>query len=598
MAAHYLAYARDRRADAAALAERWSEVLASGWIRALRRPGIDVWTHAAQPLPVTWSDRDGAIILGRYIPNRGQGNCTGTVPGHSVSMTAAARRLVEAGSGAYVAIWRDPATDRAWVLRDPSGALDVLTWRRAGLHVIASDLESLPPGLGPSQVSLDWDALADFVRRPVGISARSALCGVETVAAGDLQPLGATRAEAVPLWRPAAFARQASPQGSAIEAQLREAVGDSVETLVTPHPRCIVEVSGGLDSAVVATTVEHLGLAPQVAATLHLFGDRLEGDERRWAGLVCDRLSRPGVARPLAVRSLGPDDFSELARGARPAINALDVDRDRQTAEVAISAAATAIVTGKGGDALFFQHPTAWILSDYIAAQAWGGAIGVVARDTARRLRRSVWSVAAEAVGALRRPQTLESTQPWWGPRTREPPVGSAHPWLEDLADLPPGKRFQIEAIAQTQLHRGVTRYGRLVDVVHPLMAQPVLELCLRIPVWELARGGRDRALARAAFADRVPEAVIRRRSKGELTSFYTRTVAASLPFLRDHLLDGCLAGAEVVDRDALSDALDPDALIRSADAADILTAVAIESWVRHWQGLVPDSPRADRLWR
>jgi asparagine synthase (glutamine-hydrolysing) len=146
--------------------------------------------------------------------------------------------------------------------------------------------------------------------------------------------------------------------------------------------------------------------------------------------------------------------------------------------------------------------------------------------------------------------------------------------------------------LALTQLHRGATRYGRRLEVVHPLLAQPVLELCLSLGVWVLTRGGRDRALARAAFADRVPAAVLARRSKGELTSLYTRTVAASLPFLREHLLEGCLVSAGILDAPALAAMLDPDVLIRRADAAEVLSAAAIESWARRWMTARPATDR------
>jgi len=131
--------------------------------------------------------------------------------------------------------------------------------------------------------------------------------------------------------------------------------------------------------------------------------------------------------------------------------------------------------------------------------------------------------------------------------------------------------------------------------VVHPLMAQPVLEAALAIPTWELARGGRDRGLERALFADRVPPEILNRQSKAEMSSFYARTVAANLPFLRGYLLDGCLCDAEVLDRVALERALREDALIQAPDSTAVLSAAAIEAWIRHWQARVPDGRLARR---
>jgi hypothetical protein len=73
--------------------------------------------------------------------------------------------------------------------------------------------------------------------------------------------------------------------------------------------------------------------------------------------------------------------------------------------------------------------------------------------------------------------------------------------------------------------------------------------------------------------------------------------VAMSLEFLRPHLLDGCLCEAGLLDRGRLDRMLDPAALIWGEAGAptDVLIAAAVESWVRHWQGRLPDSPAAPR---
>jgi asparagine synthase (glutamine-hydrolysing) len=142
-----------------------------------------------------------------------------------------------------------------------------------------------------------------------------------------------------------------------------------------------------------------------------------------------------------------------------------------------------------------------------------------------------------------------------------------------------------------TQIARGTTRYGRRMDVRHPLLSQPVMEAALSIPIWGLAREGRERGLARDLFADRVPREILERRSKGELSAYYARTVAANLGFLKPWLLDGCLCEAGVLARAELEAALEPDALIQAADPVLILSAAAVEAFVRHWQGRAPDHP-------
>jgi asparagine synthase (glutamine-hydrolysing) len=166
---------------------------------------------------------------------------------------------------------------------------------------------------------------------------------------------------------------------------------------------------------------------------------------------------------------------------------------------------------------------------------------------------------------------------------------------LSDLDDVPPAKRVQIRALTNGQVTQGTHRRSRAVDMLHPLLTQPMLELGLSIPTWELLQEGRERGLARRAFAEWLPDSVARRRGKAGLHSWYARIMAANAPAIRSHLVDGVLADAGLLDRDAMARALEPDELIRDAHGVDLMAAVAVESWVRYWQTQVADSPGVER---
>jgi hypothetical protein len=142
---------------------------------------------------------------------------------------------------------------------------------------------------------------------------------------------------------------------------------------------------------------------------------------------------------------------------------------------------------------------------------------------------------------------------------------------------------------------RGDCRRRRAGDLIFPLAAQPLVELCLSIPVEVLAGAVQDRAFARQALAARIPELIRQRRSKGSLTSYFSRLVATSRDTLLPFLGDGCLAHAGVLDRSAVEGALNPEQLIWSGSPNDVLVAAATEAWVRYWQSRAPDSPKAGR---
>src|SRR6185437_14353643 len=125
-------------------------------------------------------------------------------------------------------------------------------------------------------------------------------------------------------------------------------------------------------------------------------------------------------------------------------------------------------------------------------------------------------------------------------------------PWEADAADLPRGKQMQIRFLSQVvNRHRPIPRLERAPQH-HPLLSQPLMEICLQIPTYLLLRGGRERALARQAFADRVPVEILRRRDKGSIVSHATEMLRRSEPFVRDLLLGGALAENNVIDRKEL----------------------------------------------
>lgn len=499
--------------------------------------------------------------------------------------------------GRYVAILADRPSGGTSVLRDPSGLLEALTWRtQDGDHVVSSDPFGLPEGLRPPWPSLNWDRITAYVGLLSAATTEPLFDGLTAIGPGELHDLASGGAELI--WRPSTFAAAPLDAVDGVAEELVRRVDACTAALVEPHAKVLMALSGGLDSSIVAASLAAVGAGPKVACWLNRAGDRRDGDERTYARAVTDRLGMPltAVAKPLT--PLEPGDLAEIGRFFWPAINAVDPARDRDELARLRSRHATGLVSGDGGDAVFLQAPHAAIWDDLYGREGLRALFSPVLADVARRSRQSVWRVLAQA-HALRRGRTPPTMAPsrFATRRVRETVQANRHRWVDDAhaAGVPAGKRLQIQAIANCQVFRGESRRAREADLIFPLLAQPVVELCLRIPTPVLAGAAYDRAFARSAFADRLPLEVRDRRGKGNLAGYFSRLVAASLPTLRPYLIEGCLAEAGVLDRDRLNAALDPAQLLHGTRGNELLILCAVEAWVRYWQTRMPDTLGAAR---
>jgi hypothetical protein len=195
-----------------------------GWREAAAEPGLRVWVPSARPPAASkLGGQRAGWLLGRIFgrPVRQE---------TPIPPVQAARAIVAGAWGAYVALLPDPYGGPWWALRDPSGAVEAFTWRRQGVGVLASELDDLPPVLGPERLALDWDAVSDLIGRPTAAWGRCALDGVDALAPGDVAPIGRPSG-AVAVWRPAEAARRAAPD--ALEAALVGTVSDACAAMAS-----------------------------------------------------------------------------------------------------------------------------------------------------------------------------------------------------------------------------------------------------------------------------------------------------------------------------------------------------------------------------
>lgn len=477
--------------------------------------------------------------------------------------------------GRYVAVFLTPEGRLSGVFRDPSGAMDCAVSRRESTWLIASDT---PDWLvdGQEHTGLSWGAVANVLRDSITLSSADLLQGWKTVYPGALHlPDGRNRT----IWSPVRAAGQSKTMTT---DDLRDTVDAAVAGLTRPRSSLLVEVSGGLDSAIMATSLRASGFDGKVL-WLNTHGPYSESDERAYATAVAGALGVQLTILSRSDRDLAKGLALEHPRSFRPSLNRLDAAYDALQADLCDAHGVESVLTGKGGDVAFLQTATSGILADELRDRGWTALFGRTAPVLARRMRRSAWRTMRAAIASARRPREYSPS----ANGLLHPDIGSVdsppHPWLADLDGVGPGKRQQIVGFASNLGLHSLSRRSERADLLHPALSQSVMEAVLATPSYALTRGGHDRLLAREAFADRLPQALVHRRSKAELGGYYGRVVAANIARLRPHLLEGHLARQGLIDRDQVEAALQIEHLIWQGGYLELMMLALVESWTKAW---------------
>jgi asparagine synthase (glutamine-hydrolysing) len=179
MGARYLVLAGGG-ADPGRLRRARQRLEAAHWRETIAGAGLSLWTRADRPIAMC-SLAGGLFVVGEI--GRRPGRATAPPP-------QSFEALIGDWCGGYLAVRPTPTGFE--LLRDPTGAMDVLAWRSGGLVCVANDLQGTPEGLQPDEAALDWDVIAGFFRDPVSVWGPSAFAGVRAVAPGEVLAVDAT----------------------------------------------------------------------------------------------------------------------------------------------------------------------------------------------------------------------------------------------------------------------------------------------------------------------------------------------------------------------------------------------------------------------
>ncbi|XHS77113.1 asparagine synthase-related protein [Burkholderiaceae bacterium UC74_6] len=434
--------------------------------------------------------------------------------------------------------------------------------------------------------TVSQDALAQQLLHGALTGMETSLEGISNLMPGERLDLHSWARTS--LWNGAEFARSPLKLEPAEAAQLlRDRVQACASAWASCYDTLMMRVSGGIDSSILLSC---LGPAHTTADVIGInyYSAGADSDERAYARLAALR-----VGRDLLEQERDPTfSIASILRIARmpdpiPYVGWMNAGTD---ARLAASYGAPAMFTGAGGDSLFYEFPRWWPAADALHNEGLNTGFFAAAMDAARLGRTSIWRTMALALRRRTGPNAAEA--PSMGQRAllaadfRASPAAAhrfVHPVVQEAEGLPLGKYMQTIALLYPIGYYDPFEQEAAPEIVNPLLSQPLVELCLQLPTYLLILGGRGRALARRAFAERLPAQVIHRRSKGGMEEHLKSVLQANLAFVRELLLDGQLAALGLIDRAKLEELLSGRPSSLSSAVGQIHALVAIEAWLSRW---------------
>jgi len=493
---------------------------------------------------------------------------------------ATAASLIGSWWGGYVAFLISDESTAVHVLRDPSGSLGCYRSNCHGMTIFYSDV-ALALTLGLVERRLDPSFAAHHLTYLDLRCARTGVVGVRELLAGQMTSLTSQGDVETCCWTPWTFASadQALSDRAQAVALVEEEVQRCVSAWASRSGAILLELSGGLDSSIVAACLQG---RPSAVSALTFATPEAEGDERTYAALVAKHTGLPLEAVVLAT---GATDVTRVSQrlSPRPGAGLLQQVIDSAVLEFVDGRHIDSFFGGGGGDNVFCFLGTAAPAADVLRAQGFSALFWRTVDDLAAIYGCTHWTAFRLALKrALRRPPPWRQTRLFMADDA-VPPEHDIHPWLSRPRNALPGKIEHIASLMRIQNAQDGKDRVEIAPVRYPLLSQPLVELCLRIPSWMWVAGGRNRSVARDAFGARLPADILQRRGKGDYTGFCGAAFSRQRCALADLLLEGWLAREGLLDRNAVEVYLSNVEPPKDLGFLRLLEMAAVETWARTW---------------
>lgn len=397
------------------------------------------------------------------------------------------------------------------------------------------------------------------------------------------------------LWNPSRFIGVRYGSDQEYEEQLRELLKEAVSVRLRSNRPVFAELSGGLDSSSIVVMADHVlrqqsRPAADLKTTSCIYEQSETCDERRFIQAVEERrgMETHFVHEQDQRITLGLEhpEFTGLP-------NALHCfpGRYKTVAEQMKAYGARVLLTGRGGDHLFWSEPdgaplvadelrSGHLLSAHRECRTWSQAMSAPYYEV---LLKRALPLALESRSSSGFTYKAPLAPDWLHPKFhKELPAITPHfDGCENWRAVP-SRRAQIVFIEHMLRYLGsgfFQEYGDMY-VSHPYSHRPLIEFCLGIPVSQFLRNGETRSLMRRALRDLLPHKTAKRVGKGLLDETITRCICKQWAAVSD-ISNWQVCQKEYVDIDHIRQVLSRVRFGTFDLIGSLIRIFSLERWLR-----------------
>lgn len=498
--------------------------------------------------------------------------------------------FIEKTWGNYLLFSWDNNTSQLEILKDPVGQIPLFYCEIEKCVLFSSELSLLQSLLGDSP-AYDWHYFANFLLQGNFISQSSPFLQIKDLVPGFRLCLSAKMAEQIPTWRLENYCTPCE------DRDIVKTLQSVIQSWTSSYPEIFLEFSGGLDSSAILYCLKSISKPEQSLTAVNVFDSFVRSSNELFHA---ERISQHAAVSLEKMDSAIIPPLSPAVplsfKPNRPSAMFTYLLMEQEIYNRAKNPSQALFMCGQGGDEIFMAPPTIGSLNDLILNRQWNQVKNKL-RDLSYFYQIPIYSLLKTFMGNLWRyflrvpyrsciiEEKIDES-PWISKELLNLSKKKLkHPYLSQYAKkLPPGKWNQLEFIFKglAGIHQDIKPWPDAR--FYPLLSQPMIELALSIPTFDLYDQGHDRYPFRSSISRFFNTDYVWRKDKGETSGVFQRGLQKNRELALSLCLEGRFAKEKLIDREKLETEIHKFLLGGRGCQWPMTRLIAAELYFSYWQ--------------